>query len=59
MADGTVAPDDENSPYEKENGNIETEAIERFKEYKTYKEIIDVAWLVNMLNVAEQSEIYH
>ena len=59
LADGTVAPDDENSPYEKENGNIETEAIERFKEYKTYKEIIDVAWLVNMLNVAEQSEIYH
>ena len=54
LDDGTVAPDDENSPYPEEPG-IETDYIEGFKKLKVRRDAIDKAWLEDTLIRDEES----
>jgi beta-lactamase regulating signal transducer with metallopeptidase domain len=58
LDDGTVAPDDENSPYPEEPG-IETDYIEGFKILKVRREAIDKAWLEDaLIRDVESAELF-
>ena len=52
IAEGKVAPDDDNSPY-KDQGMLETDWIEGFKENKVWRDQVDEEWLHNMLEMAK------
>lgn len=53
LADGTVVPDDENSLFKDVSGNAEATWIRRYVEQKTWSNLVDVAWLIKMLEYVD------
>ncbi|SEG41465.1 Signal transducer regulating beta-lactamase production, contains metallopeptidase domain [Eubacterium ruminantium] len=51
LADGTVAPDDENSIFPDSDDDLEEGYIQQFKEEKTLRERIDREWLERIIEV--------